>query len=86
VSFFLSPVSATPGQGLRIGSRTIAALGATGSATATSTAATVLTVLPANVPAGSYFVSAVADVGGTIVEGDETNNGLTATSQILIGP
>jgi len=42
--------------------------------------------LPANLEPGSYFVSAVVDVGGTIVEGNEGDNGRTAGAQILVAP
>jgi subtilase family serine protease len=40
--------------------------------------------LPADLAPGSYFLSAVVDVAGTVPEGDETNNGLTALNQILV--
>jgi subtilase family serine protease len=80
VSFFLSPVSQTAGQGRLIGTRDIASLPAGASSLATTTL-----TLPANLEPGSYFVSAVADVAGTVVEGMETNNGLTAENQILVG-
>ena len=83
VSFFLSPVSAVPGQGRLIGTRDVATLGPVGSPTAASTVATMLT-LPANLDPGSYFLSAVVDVAGTVVENDDTNNGLTAPGQILL--
>jgi len=79
VSFFVSPVSATPGQGRLIGTRDVASL-APGAMSAVSTTLT----LPANLDPGSYFVSAVVDAAGTIVEGDDGNNGFTAQNQILV--
>jgi hypothetical protein len=84
VSFFLSPVDATPGAGRLIGTRDVATLAATGAPAAISTAATTLT-LPANLDAATtYFLSAVVDVAGTVAEGVENNNGLTAPAQILV--
>jgi len=83
VSFFVSLLDATPGSGRLIGTRDIATLGATGSPTASSTATTTLT-LPANLAPGSYFLSAVVDLAGTIAEGVETNNGFTAAGQIVV--
>jgi subtilase family serine protease len=83
VSFFVSLLDATPGAGRLIGMRDIATLGATGSATAESTATTTLT-LPANLAPGSYFLSAVVDLAGTVAESVESNNGLTADGQIVV--
>jgi subtilase family serine protease len=83
VSFFVSLLDPTPGAGRLIGTRDIATLGATGSPTASSTASTTLT-LPANLAPGSYFLSAVVDVGGTVAEGVESNNGFTAAGQIVV--
>jgi len=83
VSIFVSLLDATPGSGRLIGTRDIATLGATGSPTASSTATTTLT-LPANLAPGSYFLSAVVDLAGTIAEGVETNNGFTAAGQIVV--
>jgi len=80
VSFFVSPVSPTAGQGRLIGTRDIASLPA-----AASSAVTTTLTLPANLEPGSYFVSAVVDVAGAIVEGEEGNNGRTADGQILVG-
>jgi len=80
VSFFVSPVSPTPGQGRLIGTRDIASLPAGASSAVTTTL-----TLPANLEPGSYFVSAVVDVAGAIVEGEEGNNGRTADGQILVG-
>ena len=48
-----------------------------------STATTLIT-LPATLDPGSYFLSAVVDVAGTVAEGAENNNGLTAPVQILV--
>jgi uncharacterized repeat protein (TIGR01451 family) len=80
VSFFVSPVSSTAGQGRLIGTRDIASLAAGASSPVTTTL-----TLPANLEPGSYFLSAVADAAGAIVESDEGNNGLTAAAQILVG-
>ena len=46
-------------------------------------AVTTLT-LPANLGPGSFFLSAVVDVGGAVAESVETNNGLTAAGQIVV--
>lgn len=83
VSFFVSPVDATPGAGLLIGTRLISTLPAAGAAAATSTATTMLT-LPTTLDVGSHFLSAVVDLAGTVAEGDEGNNGLTAPAQLLV--
>jgi subtilase family serine protease len=79
VSFFVSPLDATPGAGRLVGTRDIATLPAM-SVSAVTTSIT----LPANLEIGSYFLSAVVDVAGTVPEGVEANNGLTAPFQILV--
>ena len=83
VSFFVSPVDPTPGAGRQIGTRDIATLAATGVPASVSTAITMVT-LPVTLDPGSYFLSAVVDTAGTVAEGDESNNGITAAAQILV--
>jgi subtilase family serine protease/subtilisin-like proprotein convertase family protein len=83
VSFFVSPVDATPGAGRLIGTRTIATLAAAGSPASVSAATTAVT-LPANLDPGSYFLSAVVDPAGRVAEAEERDNGLTAPAQVLV--
>src|SRR5438445_41228 len=73
----MSATDATPGAGTPVGSRDLTAL----AAGATSTVATSLTV-PATLTPGAYFLSAIADSNGAVVELDETNNGLTASTAL----
>ena len=40
--------------------------------------------VPTNVVPGTYYLGAYADTDGTITEGNETNNGLSASNQITI--
>jgi subtilase family serine protease len=83
VSFFVSPVDPRPGAGRQVGTRDILTLAATGAPASVSTVITMVT-LPANLEPGSYFLSAVADSAGTVAEGEESNNALTASAQILV--
>jgi large repetitive protein len=77
VGIYLSAGDDTPGAGTLIGSRTVASL-AGGAESAATTAVT----LPAGTAAGSYFVSAVVDIDGTVDESHEDDNGLTATTKV----
>ncbi|HEU5193786.1 MAG TPA: CARDB domain-containing protein, partial [Methylomirabilota bacterium] len=79
VNFFISPLDPTPGAGRLIGFRDVSSL-TPGVPSPGNTSIT----LPTTVEAGSYFLSAVADAGGVVAEGDETNNGLTAPIQLAV--
>jgi subtilase family serine protease len=83
VSFFVSLLDPTPGAGRQVATRDIATLAASGSPAATSAVTTTVT-LPATLEPGSYFLSAVVDAAGTVAEGVEDNNGITAPAQILV--
>jgi subtilase family serine protease len=48
---------------------------------ATSTGSTTLTI-PANTPAGTYYLLAKADAGSTVTETVETNNSMSRTIQV----
>jgi subtilase family serine protease len=85
VSFYLardqaSPDDATPGAGTRIGLRQMGGL-----AGGTNASITTILTIPANTSAGTYFLSAVADVEQAVTETNRTNNGLTASARIEIG-
>src|SRR5439155_506945 len=75
VGIYLS-TDAAPGTGTLLGFRDIASLAAGGTSTGMST----LTI-PVHTAPGVYFLSAVADIANAATELDETNNGLTASSQ-----
>ena len=79
VTFYLSPTDTTPGAGLAIGSRTLPGLAAGMNSSA---------ITPVKVPLGfepgTYFLSAVVDDGGTVIEANESNNGLTAAAPVTI--
>jgi subtilase family serine protease len=79
VTFYLSATDSTPGAGLAVGSRTISGLAADASITTT----TPVTV-PLGLPPGAYFLSAVADDNGVVLEADETNNGRTAADMVTV--
>src|SRR5258705_8587670 len=68
-----------PGVGAVIGSRNASSL----AAGAISAAQTIVTI-PATLEPGTYYLSAVADSGGALLELDATNDGLTATGQMLV--
>src|SRR5262249_13379129 len=72
ITFYASPTDATPGAGLRLGSRAVSSLAAGLNSSATTTV-----TLPATLEAGAYFVSAIADSASTVQELSESNNGLT---------
>ena len=80
VGVYLSP-NQSPGTGLLIGN--VSVTGVVAGALPLTVAGTVL--VPASVEAGTYFLSAVADVDNRIGETDEGNNGLTAALPITIG-
>ena len=63
-----------------LGSRSVASL-TPGESNTESTALTI----PSSVTEGDYFLVATADSGGAVLEKDETNNTLSATSKISIG-
>jgi hypothetical protein len=41
--------------------------------------------VPAGLAPGNYFLSALADIVGVVIEESDTNNGLTAPAQVDIG-
>jgi len=79
VTFYLSPSGGIPGAGTAVGSRMVGGL----AAGAMSMATTPVTI-PLGLAPGAYFLSAVADDTNAVIEVDETNNGLTATSQVTV--
>jgi large repetitive protein len=79
ITFYMSATDATPGAGSAVGSRDVASLAA-GASSAASTTVTI----PAGFPLGTYYVSAIADSGGALVELDATNNGLTAATTTAV--
>ena len=76
---FLSSSSNTPGAGVRIGVVPIPALAGGASFTATAAVS-----VPLDLATGDYFFSAMADVLAAALEEVETNNGLTAATQVSI--
>ena len=76
---FLSPSSNTPGAGVRIGVVPIPSLAGGASFTATAPV-----TVPLDLATGDHFLSAMADVLAAAVEEVETNNGLTAATQVDI--
>ncbi|MBI4597763.1 MAG: peptidase, partial [Candidatus Omnitrophica bacterium] len=86
VGLYLStdPVITTADR--RLGYRWVSSLGAAGTATASSTASTTVTI-PTAVTAGPYTLGAIADfeIPNRVKESNETNNAL-AGSQITVGP
>ncbi len=79
-SFYLSTNVALDGSDILLGSRTVDALAANASSSATTT----LTV-PPGTPAGAYFVIVQADATNAVAESVETNNTRFGT-QTLVGP
>ena len=79
LGIFASSSSGAPGAGVQI--RTIPVPPLAGGVSFTTTAT--VTVPPA-LPPALYFLSAVADAPGTVSEGAEDNNGLTAQTQVEI--
>jgi hypothetical protein len=76
---FISPSSNTPGAGTAIGLLAVPSLMGGSSVTVTGSV-----TVPAGLPAGTYFLSAIADALGVVTEENEGNNGLTAASQVGI--
>jgi subtilisin family serine protease len=76
---FLSPSSNTPGAGVRIGVVPIPSLAGGASFTATAAVS-----VPLDLATGDYFFSAMADVLAAALEEVETNNGLTAATQVSV--
>jgi len=79
VTFFLSAMDNAPGAGVAIGFRTVAGLAA-----GTSSAAMTPVKIPIDLEPRTYFLSAVADPADTLVEVDDTNNGLTAQATVTV--
>jgi len=79
VTIFISNSSSSPGDGLRIGTVPSPALGSGASVTVT-----VSITVPAGHTPDVYFLSAIADVLGVVMEGTDANNGLTAPAQVEI--
>ncbi|HTO12985.1 MAG TPA: CARDB domain-containing protein [Candidatus Binatia bacterium] len=79
VAFYMAPGDSTPGAGSPIGVRDLTGL----AANTNSSVVTTLT-LPANMSAGTYFLSARVDSARAVTESDETNNGLTAAGQVTV--
>jgi subtilase family serine protease len=78
--FYLSANGTVDSSDVFIGSRSVPAL----AAGASSSASTSLT-LPANTASGAYYVIAVADTANTVAESVESNNARVSGSQIKIG-
>jgi subtilase family serine protease len=56
-----------------------------GSLAAGANASVIATItVPANLVPGDYYLSALADAGGTVIELDETNNGRTAPALVTV--
>jgi subtilase family serine protease len=79
ITFYMSATDATPGAGSAVGSRDVASLAAGASSAANTTV-----TIPAGFDLGTYYVSAIADSGGALVELDATNNGLTAPTMTQV--
>lgn len=77
LGIFISSSSNTPGAGTRIG--LVATPGIAGGASYTATASV---SVPAGLAPGNYFLSAVTDIVGVVIEESDTNNGLTAPAQV----
>jgi subtilase family serine protease len=78
LNFYLAQGDSTPGAGTLIGFRSLASLPAL-----TTSSATTTVIIPANLSAGTYFLSAVADPLAN-VELPGANNGLTAPSPVEV--
>ena len=81
VDFYLSTDNVLDGGDRLLGSRNVTGLGPL-----TSTAATTVVTVPADVTPGAYYVIAVADAGNQVVESDETNNTRATEAPIQIAP
>ena len=79
VTFYMSATDSTPGAGTVVGLRTVAGL-----APGASAPARTFVTVPVTLEPGTYFLSAVADKKGAIVEVDDTNNGLTAVATVTV--
>jgi subtilase family serine protease len=79
VTFFMAAGDPTPGAGVPVGVRNFGSLAAGANASVTAT----ITVPAALVP-GDYYLSALADTGGTVIELDEANNGRTAPALVTV--
>jgi len=77
LGIFISASSNSPGTGMLIG--LVAIPGIAGGASYTATASV---SVPVGLAAGSYFLSAVADIVGVALEESDMNNGLTAPAQV----
>ncbi|HEY3190882.1 MAG TPA: CARDB domain-containing protein, partial [Solirubrobacteraceae bacterium] len=71
--------SLPPGTRVFLGRRAVAGVGAGGSVTATLTA-----LVPANVPGGTFLVSATADTAGRLAEGNEDNNSRLGSRVVIL--
>jgi subtilisin family serine protease/subtilase family serine protease len=78
--FYLSTNGSLSANDVFLGSRTVSAL-----APSTSEAGSMQVTIPANTTPGSYYVVAVADWNGAVLESQETNN-TRSSSAIRIGP
>jgi subtilase family protein/Calx-beta domain-containing protein/CARDB protein len=79
LGIFISASSNTPGDGTQVGRVPIPALGSGASFSAVATVN-----VPAGVPVGQYFLSAVANFNGVAIEDSLANNGFTAPAQLDI--
>jgi subtilase family serine protease len=80
LAFYLSADSVLDGADVLLGSRSIPGLAAAATFTGTLTVA-----IPAGTAAGTYFVLARADAGGSVTEARETNN-VRATAITIAAP
>lgn len=81
LTIFMSASDSTPGAGVAVGVRDVP-----GVAPGVNTSVVTTITVPSALPVGTYFVSAVADIGGQVPEIDEGNNGRTAAAPVTITP
>lgn len=81
IAFYLSPDAVITTADLKLGERTVAGL----AGGATSAADTVVTI-PATWAGGTYYLGAIADVRGEVVESDEANNAGAGNTVTVVGP
>jgi hypothetical protein len=79
LGFDASPDPAFGSTVTPLGTRSVPTLAANASSTASTSLG-----LPAGLAPGVYYLRAVADVGGVVVEGNESNNALVATSTLTV--
>jgi subtilase family serine protease len=81
VGFYLSADQVIDGSDMLIATRYVSGLGASGASTEDTAF-----VLPSAVPSGDYYIGAIADVYGHVVEQDEANNTALGGSIKVTGP